>query len=56
MSMWLPVRDYNHTPFCPECNGEMRRKLSAVAIRFEGSGFYSTDYKKRPQKEESFND
>lgn len=29
---------------CPICQGEVERLISAPAIRFKGSGFYSTDY------------
>ncbi len=32
---------------CPECGGEIKRKISAGAgLIFKGSGFYITDYKK----------
>lgn len=32
---------------CPECNGSVKRLISAgVGIIFKGSGFYTTDYKK----------
>ena len=29
---------------CPVCKGEVERLISAPAVRFSGSGFYSTDY------------
>jgi len=35
---------------CPECNGALRRLVGAGAgIIFKGSGFYATDYKKKPK-------
>jgi len=33
---------------CPVCQGEVERLISAPAIRFKGSGFYSTDYGAKP--------
>ncbi len=29
---------------CPVCKGEVERLISAPAVHFSGSGFYSTDY------------
>jgi len=29
---------------CPVCHGEVERLISAPAVHFSGSGFYSTDY------------
>ncbi len=29
---------------CPACRGEVERLISAPAVQFKGSGFYSTDY------------
>jgi len=29
---------------CPACQGEVERLISAPAVQFKGSGFYSTDY------------
>jgi putative FmdB family regulatory protein len=31
---------------CPECQGEVRRLLSAPALQFKGTGWYVTDYGK----------
>jgi len=31
---------------CPECEGKVRRLLSAPALQFKGSGWYVTDYGK----------
>jgi putative FmdB family regulatory protein len=33
---------------CPVCKGEVERLISAPAVHFSGSGFYSTDYKASP--------
>ncbi len=32
---------------CPECGGKLRKLYSPVGIVFKGSGFYSTDAKKK---------
>ena len=32
---------------CPHCNGEASRQFHSVAIVYKGSGFYTTDYKRR---------
>ncbi len=29
---------------CPRCKGKLRKKISAPAIHFKGSGWYVTDY------------
>lgn len=31
---------------CPECDGKVRRLLSAPALQFKGDGWYVTDYGK----------
>ncbi len=37
---------------CPECGGEVIRLISGGAgLIFKGSGFYITDYKKKPLPE-----
>ena len=33
---------------CPACGGAMRKLPSAPSIQFKGSGFYLTDYAKKP--------
>jgi putative FmdB family regulatory protein len=33
---------------CPQCGGKLRKLFSPVGIVFKGSGFYSTDAKKKP--------
>ncbi len=38
---------------CPKCHGKVKRLISGgCGLIFKGSGFYITDYKKKPQKEE----
>lgn len=34
---------------CPRCGGTVERVASAPALRFKGSGWYVTDYAKRPE-------
>lgn len=38
---------------CPVCEGEVERLISAPAVHFKGSGFYSTDYGAKPAKKSS---
>ena len=38
---------------CPECKGKVRRVFSAVPIIFRGSGFYTTDSRKKNTKSAS---
>ncbi len=38
---------------CPVCQGEVERLLSAPAVQFKGSGFYSTDYGAKPSAKTS---
>ena len=33
---------------CPACGGRVRKLLSSSAIQFKGSGWYITDYAKKP--------
>ncbi len=33
---------------CPECGGPVRKLLSSPAIQFKGSGWYITDYARKP--------
>jgi putative FmdB family regulatory protein len=35
---------------CVECGGECERVLSAPAVHFKGSGFYTTDYARKGAK------
>lgn len=32
---------------CPQCGGKLRKLYSPVGVVFKGSGFYSTDAKKK---------
>ena len=32
---------------CPECSKPLRQVIASVAVSFTGTGFYSTDQKKR---------
>ena len=36
---------------CPVCDGEVRKLLSSPAIQFKGTGWYVTDYAKKPSGE-----
>jgi putative FmdB family regulatory protein len=36
---------------CPVCRGKVERLISAPAVHFKGSGFYSTDYGAKPAKD-----
>jgi putative FmdB family regulatory protein len=37
---------------CPKCDKPLRRLISSgVGIIFKGSGFYATDYRKKPAKD-----
>ncbi len=36
---------------CPNCAGDLRKVFSAVGVVFKGSGFYSTDSRKKPASE-----
>lgn len=38
---------------CPVCKGEVERLISAPAVQFKGSGFYSTDYGTKPSAPKS---
>lgn len=37
-----------HVKKCPECGGAVEQVLSAPAVQFKGSGWYVTDYAKKP--------
>jgi putative FmdB family regulatory protein len=39
---------------CPKCNNKVRRLIGKGAgIIFKGSGFYATDYRKKPKSQTS---
>jgi putative FmdB family regulatory protein len=33
---------------CPQCGGKVEQLLSAPAVQFKGSGWYVTDYARKP--------
>lgn len=35
---------------CPHCGGELEQLISAPAVQFKGSGWYVTDYARKPSK------
>src|ERR1700688_3192074 len=35
---------------CPECGGQVEQMISAPAVQFKGSGWYVTDYAKKPSQ------
>src|SRR5208282_5418348 len=35
---------------CPECGGLVEQMISAPAVQFKGSGWYVTDYAKKPSQ------
>ena len=37
-----------HVKKCPECGGAVEQVVSAPAIQFKGSGWYVSDYAKKP--------
>ena len=45
--------DEEAVAMCPECQGKSRRVLHSVPVIFKGSGFYTTDSRKRDPSEES---
>jgi putative FmdB family regulatory protein len=44
------VQKFNDSPLllCEKCNGPMQKLISSPNIRFKGSGWYVTDYAKKP--------
>jgi putative FmdB family regulatory protein len=34
---------------CPQCGGTVRKLISSPAIQFKGSGWYVTDYARKPE-------
>ena len=37
---------------CPKCKGHIKRIISPAGIIFKGSGFYVTDYGRKPEHKE----
>ena len=44
------IRKFSDPPVtnCPTCDGSVRKLLSSPAIQFKGSGWYITDYARKP--------
>ncbi|MCM8800593.1 MAG: zinc ribbon domain-containing protein [Candidatus Omnitrophica bacterium] len=41
---------------CSKCNGKLKRLIgTGIGIIFKGPGFYATDYRKKPPKEDLSN-
>ena len=38
---------------CPSCGGKVRKLVSSSAIQFKGTGWYVTDYARKPRAEQS---
>ena len=45
------IQKYSDPPLttCEKCGGALRKLLSSPAIQFKGSGFYITDYARKPE-------
>jgi putative FmdB family regulatory protein len=41
---------------CPECGGKVEQVISAPAVQFKGSGWYVTDYARKPAPSSSSSD
>jgi len=41
------IKDRNICPQCKMCGNQMIRQVEPTNIKFNGTGFYETDYKKR---------
>ena len=37
---------------CPSCSGKVRKLVSSPAIQFKGTGWYVTDYARKPSKDQ----
>lgn len=46
------IQKVNDAPLqsCPECEGSLRKLVSAAAFHLKGSGWYVTDFKDKPKK------
>jgi putative FmdB family regulatory protein len=45
-----------HVKKCPKCKGPIEQVISAPAVQFKGSGWYATDYSKKPHASTSESD
>ena len=52
------IRKFSDKPFvkCEKCGGRLKRLVSAPAFKFKGSGWYVTDYARKPSPEPSKSD
>ncbi|HOJ93170.1 MAG TPA: zinc ribbon domain-containing protein [Dictyoglomaceae bacterium] len=41
---------------CIKCGGELKKVFSPIGIIFKGSGFYTTDYKKKSSESDNKNE
>ena len=49
------IQKFSDAPLtkCEKCGGELERLLSPPAVQFKGTGWYVTDYARRPSVPES---
>src|SRR5689334_7168849 len=45
------IRKFSDAPIetCPKCGGRVRKLFASPAIQFKGSGWYITDYARKPE-------
>jgi len=45
------IRKFSDAPVekCPKCGGAVRKLVSSPAFQFKGSGWYVTDYARKPE-------
>ena len=48
------IQQYSDPPAssCPECGGSVTKLMSSPAIQFKGTGWYITDYARKPSASE----
>lgn len=49
------IRKFSDPPLskCPHCGGKLERLLSSSSFRLKGSGWYATDYGRKPASSDS---
>ena len=49
------IRKFSDPPLeaCPKCGGRVEKQVSSPAIQFKGSGWYITDYAKKPSSDKA---
>ena len=49
------IRKFSDEPLttCPSCGGKVRKLFSSPAIQFKGTGWYITDYARKPSGEQA---